>query len=320
MTGPKVIFMAGDVGQSALFAPAEHVDRAGSMPPIAGSADREREVSLEAARVTLEYRQQSNKRLDNGKAPIGESPLFGETAQPVRRVTNEKNCPFHAHAILPPLSVEGTFRKSDGIMSAQYERPWVLIENPGSNQCALITDAHSPCWMELKKLTPDWKSARETQRRMEPGRTFEPRSTKLQMPSRCTTGSPRPFTSQSMTAVAHVFFNPDSRPVFDGLRYGPAGIGAEDNLEPVLAFFRIEPAIASVRHAADIHRCHPNVHRGDHIASQGERDGIGIIWQVDSCSCHAIVHSGAEKSLVLPRWNQHSLRPLAAANAPDPRL
>ena len=38
MTGPKVIFMPGEVGQSALFAPAEHVDRAGSMPPIAGSS------------------------------------------------------------------------------------------------------------------------------------------------------------------------------------------------------------------------------------------------------------------------------------------
>lgn len=32
-----------------------------------------------------------------------------------------------------------------------------LVENRGSNQCALITDEHSPCYMEVfEKRSPDW--------------------------------------------------------------------------------------------------------------------------------------------------------------------
>jgi hypothetical protein len=56
------------------------------------------------------------------------------------------NCPFYAHALhqvtrhlVPELS------------------GWMLIPNPGSNQCALITGAHSPCCMEVdEKKAPDW--------------------------------------------------------------------------------------------------------------------------------------------------------------------
>jgi len=73
MTGPKITFAPGDVGQSGLFA--------GVHPPIAGDADVEREAKLEAERATLEFRQRSQKRLDSGRAPILESPLFDGPAQ-----------------------------------------------------------------------------------------------------------------------------------------------------------------------------------------------------------------------------------------------
>lgn len=44
-------------------------------------------------------------------------------------------CPFYAHALhyLPATVTKVT--------------PWVLIPNWRSNQCALITSAHSPCIM-----------------------------------------------------------------------------------------------------------------------------------------------------------------------------
>ena len=73
MTGPEVTFAPGDVGQSALFA--------NTTPPIAGSADVERESRLAAERVSLEFRQRSQKRLDAGRVPILESPLFDGPAQ-----------------------------------------------------------------------------------------------------------------------------------------------------------------------------------------------------------------------------------------------
>ena len=73
MTGPKITFAPGDVGQSGLFA--------GVHPPIAGDADVEREAKLEAERATLEFRQRSQKRLDAGRVPILESPLFDGPAQ-----------------------------------------------------------------------------------------------------------------------------------------------------------------------------------------------------------------------------------------------
>lgn len=43
--------------------------------------DGERESRLDAKRVTLEFGQKSTKRLDRGKQPIDESPLFGGPAQ-----------------------------------------------------------------------------------------------------------------------------------------------------------------------------------------------------------------------------------------------
>ena len=55
---------------------AEH-----SAPPIAGAADTERESRLDAERVTLEFRARSTRRLDAGRAPITDSPLFGGPSQ-----------------------------------------------------------------------------------------------------------------------------------------------------------------------------------------------------------------------------------------------
>ena len=32
-----------------------------------------------------------------------------------------------------------------------------VLSNSGGNQCALITSAHSPCWMEIgESRAPDW--------------------------------------------------------------------------------------------------------------------------------------------------------------------
>ena len=73
MTGPEVTFAPGDIGQSGLFT--------GVPPPIAGDSDVGRETRLEAERATLEFRQRSQKRLDAGRAPILESPLFDGPAQ-----------------------------------------------------------------------------------------------------------------------------------------------------------------------------------------------------------------------------------------------
>lgn len=50
-------------------------------PPIAGQADTEREARFDAERVTAEFRTSSTRRLDAGRAPITESPLFGGPAQ-----------------------------------------------------------------------------------------------------------------------------------------------------------------------------------------------------------------------------------------------
>lgn len=50
-------------------------------PPIAGEADREYQSRIDAARCTAEMRTRSTRRLDTGKRPIEESPLFGGDAQ-----------------------------------------------------------------------------------------------------------------------------------------------------------------------------------------------------------------------------------------------
>lgn len=50
-------------------------------PPIAGTADTEWESRLDAERVTLELKQKSTRRVDSGKEPITDAPLFGGPAQ-----------------------------------------------------------------------------------------------------------------------------------------------------------------------------------------------------------------------------------------------
>jgi hypothetical protein len=53
------------------------------------------------------------------------------------------DCPFYAHSIIKVLS--------------RSARPWLIIPTPSSNACALITDAHSPCRMEVEEdAAPDW--------------------------------------------------------------------------------------------------------------------------------------------------------------------
>lgn len=51
------------------------------------------------------------------------------------------SCPFYAQAL-----------HHVGRHAGLVTNGWVLIENPGSNQCAVITGAHSPCVMPK----PDW--------------------------------------------------------------------------------------------------------------------------------------------------------------------
>ncbi|HTA46411.1 MAG TPA: hypothetical protein VK789_28405 [Bryobacteraceae bacterium] len=49
-------------------------------------------------------------------------------------------CLFYAHVLHQLMSGE-----------------WIILQNPGSNQCALITDAHSPCSMEVTlNKAPEW--------------------------------------------------------------------------------------------------------------------------------------------------------------------
>lgn len=50
-------------------------------PPIAGQSDREFDSRLEAQRVTLQFAAKSSRRLDSGRLPMAESPLFGGPAQ-----------------------------------------------------------------------------------------------------------------------------------------------------------------------------------------------------------------------------------------------
>lgn len=52
-----------------------------SAPPIAGKSDLEFDSRLEAQRVTLQFGQRSNRRLDVARLPMAESPLFGGRAQ-----------------------------------------------------------------------------------------------------------------------------------------------------------------------------------------------------------------------------------------------
>ncbi|MGD0497518.1 MAG: hypothetical protein ABSC23_03680 [Bryobacteraceae bacterium] len=50
-------------------------------PPLAGVSDPEWGTRLDAERVTAEFRTRSARRLDSGRRPITDSPLFGGPAQ-----------------------------------------------------------------------------------------------------------------------------------------------------------------------------------------------------------------------------------------------
>jgi hypothetical protein len=52
-----------------------------------------------------------------------------------------KNCPFYGRAIYPQVMLPLRF---------------LLIDSQG-NQCALVTDAHSPCRMEIDGLPVEWR-------------------------------------------------------------------------------------------------------------------------------------------------------------------
>lgn len=55
------------------------------------------------------------------------------------------NCPFYGCAM---------FATGMGIAGP---KPFLLFKTDG-NQCALITNSHSPCRMEMNDETPDWKT------------------------------------------------------------------------------------------------------------------------------------------------------------------
>jgi len=48
---------------------------------LLAEADTERSARLDAERVTIEFRAKSTRRLDAGREPITDSPLFGGPAQ-----------------------------------------------------------------------------------------------------------------------------------------------------------------------------------------------------------------------------------------------
>lgn len=56
-----------------------HADR--GAPPIAGTADTEYESRIDAERCTAEFGTKSTRRLDAGRKPIEDSPLFGGERQ-----------------------------------------------------------------------------------------------------------------------------------------------------------------------------------------------------------------------------------------------
>lgn len=66
------------------------------------------------------------------------------------------NCPFYANAL--------------------HQFPganWQLVPNRGSNQCALITNAHSPCIMEVKMgAPPEWSGCPRNPENREPEAIF----------------------------------------------------------------------------------------------------------------------------------------------------
>ena len=51
------------------------------LPPMIGSADLSYLPRLESARVTAEWRTRSARKLDTGRMPMDESPIFGGRKQ-----------------------------------------------------------------------------------------------------------------------------------------------------------------------------------------------------------------------------------------------
>ena len=50
-------------------------------PELSGEADTGRAGRIDAERVTLEFGSKSARRLDAGRRPMSEAPLFGGAAQ-----------------------------------------------------------------------------------------------------------------------------------------------------------------------------------------------------------------------------------------------
>jgi len=61
--------------------PTEHATQIQAPPPIAGTADPEYQPRIDAARVTVEFGNKSQRRLDRGRKPITDAPIFGGPAQ-----------------------------------------------------------------------------------------------------------------------------------------------------------------------------------------------------------------------------------------------
>lgn len=59
----------------------DSVLRLDACPILAGASDPEHDSKLDAERVTLQFSVKSNKRLDCGREPIEDSPLFGGARQ-----------------------------------------------------------------------------------------------------------------------------------------------------------------------------------------------------------------------------------------------
>lgn len=60
---------------------ADDLDDYEQRPEIAGEADTEYQTRIEAQRVTLQFGQKSNRRLDSGKCSMEDSPLMGGPRQ-----------------------------------------------------------------------------------------------------------------------------------------------------------------------------------------------------------------------------------------------
>jgi hypothetical protein len=53
------------------------------------------------------------------------------------------NCPFYGRAFIPGDTIGGP--------------PFSLFDQRG-NRCALVTNAHAPCYLEIEGKEPDWKT------------------------------------------------------------------------------------------------------------------------------------------------------------------